>query len=100
MLDIPMDVHTVLNVYAIKYVCTHAYDDRSKEGEEGEVWVLTHDEDCARHWFREAFNCHGDLHDIISIDHINADTWIQVDFENLLYEAEQRKLASTAHDQK
>jgi hypothetical protein len=90
MLNVPMDVNTIFNVYKLTYVCTYAYSDHDKalEGVYADTYLITDTQEAVEHWFREAFNCHGDIHDLLHIEEVACD--VQFDMMHYYCMGEER----------
>ena len=96
MLNIPMDVDTVFKVYKITYVCTHAFDPKDK-GQEDIItndYLITGSEDAVHAWFREAFNSHGDIYDLLHVQEVT--DFAHFAFEHYKHVGDEREKAELA----
>ena len=77
-------VNTTFNVFKVTGICTHVYEYEHRDKHEGEVhthWVIAKDFNGAIYWFNDAFNTHGDIHDIVSIEHVNCSEHLALHIE-------------------
>jgi len=91
MLNVPMDVYTQFNVYKLKYVCTHCRITYPEEevGVPDYIHLITDSEKAVEFWFHEEFNCHGDIHELLSIELVAEH--VSFDMMHYFYEAERRE---------
>jgi hypothetical protein len=95
MLFIAVDTDTVFNVYQLTYVCTLAQEEgRAVEGERGQLHLITDTEKGARFWFRENFNTHGDIYDLLDVEPISTER-AHLDMEGYYYTGERRVAEET-----
>ena len=74
-------VNTRFNVYKITYICTSSYhDEDAVAGEAGEAWVIAKSFNSAEYWFEESFNRGGSIYYIDSIQHVNRNNRMSLEF--------------------